>query len=628
MSWINRFTNLFRGTRVIRELDEEMAAHLEEAFAHGRSSTDARRAFGSPLQYRERSRDLRLLPWLDSLAADVVFGWRQLKRNRSASAAAILSLALAIGATTAAFRLVDAVLWRKLPVAEPDRLHFFVRTHLDREGHPDYSDDFSYPDYRRHRALIGDRADVMVIGDSFRVDISFAGTAETEKAYRQHVSGNVFGVFGLQPSAGRLLTPNDDVTPGAHPVAALSYDYWTRRFARDPSITGKTFRMGSVRYQIVGVGPKGFTGTRPGVVTDVFIPAIMNTEALDRPGWSWFQLWVRPKPGFTPEQVRQPLAASFAAELQEQLKRFDSDTPQQTIREHLSRGMQLLPAGSGASGLQKSYRQPLLILGVLVALVLMIACANTGNLLTAQATARSREMALRVSIGAGQWRLVQMVLVESVMLAAIASAAGMLFAWWSAPFVVSMLAPPTDPVRLVLDPDWRAIAFAVALTLGVALLFGLAPALRASAVKPMAALKGGSDPHNAPPSHAHPGRDPDGLLRPRAIRRWTLRFHIRPPQPPPTRLFARPRTPGSDRRHRPASSGPLATSPRCRIGGNVRLVPAERQYLDQHRTIRRQGTRLPAAIFPGRLSGIPRNHAHRPGRRPGLPRRRRAAEND
>src|SRR5262249_4421276 len=242
-----------------------------------------------------------------------------------------------------------------------------------------------------------------------------------EKAYRQHLSGNVFGIFGLQPAVGRLLTPNDDITPGAHPVAVLSYDYWTRRFARDPGVVGKTFRQGSVQYQIVGVAPKGFTCTRPGAISDIFIPAIMNTPALNSEGWSWFQLWVRPKPGITPEQIRHPLAASFAAELQERLKRFDSDTPQQTIRNHLAQTVELLPAGSGASDLQRSYRQPLLILGVLVALVLLIACANTGNLLTAQATARAREMALRVSIGAGQGRLIQMVLVESAMLAVIAS---------------------------------------------------------------------------------------------------------------------------------------------------------------------------------------------------------------
>jgi predicted permease len=317
-----------------------------------------------------------------------------------------------------------------------------------------------------------------------------------EKVYRQHISGNLFRIFGLQPAAGRLITANDDVTPGAHPVAVLSYDYWSRRFGRDPAIAGKTFRMGNQQYEIVGVAPKGFTGTHPGTISDMFTPSMMNTAALNSPGWSWFQIWVRPKPGYSLEQVRQPLHAAFTIELRERIKRFDADTPRKTIEAFLSQGIQLMPAASGASEVQKTYRRPLLILGVLVAMVLLIACANTGNLLIAQAAARAREMALRVSIGAGQWRLIQLVLVESALLAALASMTGLLLSWWSAPLVVSMLAPPDDPVRLVLNPDWRLIAFGVALTLAVTPLFGLAPALRASAVKPMSALKGGEDVHS------------------------------------------------------------------------------------------------------------------------------------
>ncbi len=145
MSWTGRFANLFRRDRLTAEIDEELASHLDEALAHGRPPADARRALGSPLHHRERSRDLRLIPWIESLAADAVFAWRQLRRNRAASGAAILSLALAIGATTAAFRLVDAVLWRKLPIADPDKLYYVVTTNIDREGRPDYREDYSYP---------------------------------------------------------------------------------------------------------------------------------------------------------------------------------------------------------------------------------------------------------------------------------------------------------------------------------------------------------------------------------------------------------------------------------------------------------------------------------------------------
>jgi len=223
---------------------------------------------------------------------------------------------------------------------------------------------------------------------------------------------------------------------------------------------------------------------------------MMNAQAIDSDGWSWFWIWLRPKTGVSPEEVRQRLQAAFAHEHQEHIKTFHSDTPKQIVDAYLSEKILLFPAASGASEMQKEYRRPLLILAVLVALVLLVACANVGNLLTAQAAARAREMALRVSIGAGQWRLVQLMLVESALLAIAASALGALFAWWSAPLVVSMLRMPDDPVRLILDAGWRDLWFSVALTLLVVLLFGLAPALRASAVKPMSALKGGEDPHS------------------------------------------------------------------------------------------------------------------------------------
>ncbi len=497
MSWMRRFANLFRQQRLNQELEEELASHVEEAMERGRSAAQARQAFGSALRFREQSRDIKLLPWLEALASDVTFGWRQLNKHRAVSAAAVLSLALATGATTAAFRLVDAVLLRTLPVTQPERLFYLAITNFtDRDGRPDYRDDYDYPTFRRYRQTVEDRADLMVVGMSYRQDATFGPGDEPEQVYRQFVSGNLFGVFGIQPALGRLITPNDDLKPGAHPVAVLSHYYWTRRFGRDPNVLGKTFRMGNDRYEIVGVAPNGFIGTEPGVVTDVFIPSMMNAQAINSPGWSWFRIWVRPKAGVTPEQVRQPLQAAVTLENHERVKNFASGTPKQTIDAALNQAVLLFPAAAGASDLQKEYRRPLLILAVLVALVLLVACANVGNLLTAQAAARGREMALRVSIGAGQWRLIQLVLVESALLATIASAAGALFAWWSAPFVVSMLAPPQRPVRLILDTDWRAALFSVALTVSITFLFGLAPALRASSVKPASALKGGEDPHS------------------------------------------------------------------------------------------------------------------------------------
>ncbi|HXR77442.1 MAG TPA: ADOP family duplicated permease [Bryobacteraceae bacterium] len=494
MSWIGRFTNLFRRDRLHEEIAEELASHIAEAVERGRSAGEVRKAFGNELLQRERSRDIKLVPWLDSLASDVVFGWRQLRKRPAVSTAAILSLALAIGATTAAFRLVDAVLLRTLPVAHPDRLFYLAVNYVDRDGQPDYRDDFDYPTFQKYREAVADRADLMVVGINARQDVVFGSAAEPERVYRQYISGNVFNVFSLQAALGRLIAPYDDLTTGGSPVAVLSYEYWTRRFARDPGVLGKTFRMGSDLFRIVGVAPRGFIGTEPGAVTDVFVPAMMNTEAIHSLGWSWFRIWMHPKPGFSAEQVRQLLQVFFLREHQERLKEFDSRTAKTAIKAFLNEKLLLLPAASGASDVKRQYRRPLLILAALVILVLLIACMNVGNLLAAQAAARAREMALRVSIGAGQWRLIQLVLMESTLLAAIASALGTFFASWSAPLVVSMLHVPEDPVRLVLNSGWRSLAFSVALTSLVALLFGLAPALRASGVKPISALKGGQEP--------------------------------------------------------------------------------------------------------------------------------------
>jgi predicted permease len=301
----------------------------------------------------------------------------------------------------------------------------------------------------------------------------------------------MFPTFGLQPALGRLFGPHDDMTPGAHPVAVLGYEYWSRRFARDTAVIGRTFVAGKQRYEIVGVAPRGFTGTEPGRLTDVYLPSTMNTAALEAHGWSWFRMWVRPKPGVVPDQIRQTLQNVLSEDRRVRIRSLPADTPQSQIDAYLSDRILLLPAGAGASGMQKTFRRPLFILAGLVALVLLIACTNVANLLIAQAMGRAREMALRISIGAGRRRLVQLVLVESALLAVLASAVGVLFAAWSAPFVVSLLAGPEDPVRLALDADWRAAAFGVVLAAVVTCLFGLAPAIRASSIRPVGALKGG-----------------------------------------------------------------------------------------------------------------------------------------
>jgi predicted permease len=494
MSLWSRIANILRDRKLSREIDEELQSHIEEAISQGRDPAQARRAFGSRLRLREESRDIRLVPWLDSLRADAVFGWRQLRKRKVTSAAAILSLALAVGACTSAFRLIDALLLRPLPVVQPERLHDLSRRGIGFDGKPQTFDGWAYPSFRLMRAAVKDQAELMAISYAERLDLTYKSDQEMEKACVQYVSGWMFGSFGLRPALGRLLTENDDLKPGAHPYAVLSYDYWARRFGQDPKAVGRTFRMGDDLYEIVGVGEEPFTGTEPGTVTDIFLPTMMHS-GVTRPDWTWLRTLARLKPGAAVEPVRAKLHATSRAFELDRAKGFTGMT-KESIDKFLDQTLLLEPAAAGASGLQQDYRRSLLALGVLVALVLLIACANVANLMTAQAAARAREMALRVSIGAGRWRLVQLVLVESAWLAFLAAAIGALFAWWSAPLVVRMINPPDNPARLFLPADWRVLGFGLALTLGVTFLFGLAPALRASSVKPASALKGGDDPHS------------------------------------------------------------------------------------------------------------------------------------
>ncbi|MGO8815939.1 MAG: ADOP family duplicated permease [Terriglobia bacterium] len=494
MSIWSRVANMFRGDRLNREIDEELQGHVEEALAEGREPAEARRALGSPLRLREESRDVRLVAWLDSLRADAIFGWRQLKKRKATSAAAILSLALGIGACTSAFRLIDALLLRPLPVSDPEELYALVRHATGPDGKPAVFDGWAYPDFALMRAAAKGQADLIAVSYSDRTDLTYGSDAEMEKAYRQYVSGWMFSDFGLRPAAGRLFIENDDLKPGAHPYAVLSYDYWTNRFGRDPKVIGRTFHIGNDLYEIIGVGPERFTGTEPGTVIDIFLPTMMHPGVL-RPDWTWMRTIARVKPGVAMEPLRAKLDATSRAFEAERAKGFGSMS-KEFMDAFLSQKVVLEPAAAGESDLQSDYRTSLAALAVLVALVLLIACANVANLMAAQSSARAREMALRVSIGAGRARLVQLVLVESGWLALLAAALGAAFAWWAAPVVVGTINPPENPARLYLPADWRVVLFGLVLTVGVMLLFGLAPALRASDVKPVSALKGGEDPHS------------------------------------------------------------------------------------------------------------------------------------
>jgi predicted permease len=497
MSVWSRVVNVFRSDRLNREIDEELQSHIDEAIASGRDPREARRAFGSPLRAREAGHSVRAAGWLQSLVSDIKFGWRQLWRNKIASAAAVLSLALGIGSCVAAFRLIDALLWRPLPITNSSKLYVLNRKMVGLYGKPVEDGYWSTPDFKLMRDAVKDQADLIAVSGADRTDITWSSDDDIEKANVAYISGNMFPLFGLQPALGRLLTPADDRGPGLYPYAVLSWDYWNHRFARDPHVLGRSLHIGDQTFEIIGVGPSNFAGTEKGTVTDIFLPLSLNGMATeDRADWHRVFLMLKPGvPASTLESMRLHLTAvnhtfgtacstCYRGETKASIERF------------LNQTLVLNPGGAGISDLQKEYRRLLGALGLMVALVLLIACVNVSNMMTAQAAARAHEMALRISIGAGRRRLVQLILVQSALLSLLSAGLGALFATWSAPFVLGLVNPPDNPARLDLPTDWRVLLFGLGLMIAIVLLLGLLPALRASSVRPVAALKGGQDPHS------------------------------------------------------------------------------------------------------------------------------------
>ncbi|HEY3705801.1 MAG TPA: ABC transporter permease [Terracidiphilus sp.] len=500
MSLWSRVLNAMRGERLNREIEEELQAHIEEAIASGRDPREARRSFGSMLRRREASHSIRAAGWLEAILADIRFGWRQLGRNKVTSAAAVLSLAVGIGSCVAAFRLIDALLWRPLPISNSSNLYVLSRKMIGLYGRPVEDGHWATPEFKLMHDAVKEQGDLIAISDADRTDVTWAmdGSDEVEKAHVAYVSGNLFPVFGLEPALGRLLTPADDRGPGAEPYAVLSWDYWSHRFGRDPHVLGGSVHIGDQAFEIIGVGPRNFSGTEKGTVTDVFLPLSMNKSA-SQESMTWHRVFLMLKPGVKQATAIEPLRQHLSAinhAFQVSCSSCFHGATQRDIDRFLNQQLVISSAGAGVSDLQKDYRRYLGILGLLAALILFIACLNVANLMTAQASARAQEMALRISIGAGRRRLIQLILSQSALLAVLASLFGAMFAAWSAPFVLSLVNPPDNPARLALPADWRVLLFGFGLIVLVVLLFGLLPALRASAVRPVAALKGGEDPHS------------------------------------------------------------------------------------------------------------------------------------
>ena len=500
MSMWSRMTNVFRSGRVQRELDEELQFHLaertRELIAGGMSPTaaarEAARRLGSPLRLREESLDVKLAPWLDSLARDVRLGLRMLRRSGAVTAAAVVSLSLALGACVAAFALVDALILRPLPVRQPEQL-IYVAFATDAPERPE-ADTFNDPLFLTLRDAGRAHVDLFAMSTQVIRPVTFAGTQEKEPLRTQYVSGDAFDRLGVSPVAGRLLGPSDDLQPGAHPVAVISHAFWARRFGGDRAIVGGWFTLEGRPFQIVGVAAPQFPGVEPGRPTDVWMPyAMYNPRAFGNAQFNWFRVFGRLKDTARRDQAYAVLQAAFTNFRRDRVGMLGpgpNRSPEEVAR-YVGAPLFLRSAVNGPSPLRREFERPLWILASIAALVLLIAGSNVANLFLARTAAREREMALRLSIGAGRGRLIQQLLVESALVAGAACVLGLVVAAVAAPAVVGMLAPAADRVSLDLRVDWRVVTVAGVLTMLTTAVFGIAPAVRASGVAPLTALNRG-----------------------------------------------------------------------------------------------------------------------------------------
>jgi predicted permease len=500
MSWWSRLSNVFRAGRVEHELDEELQFHVEERIREQMASGMTREAaaaqvarrFGNPLRWREQSRDVKIMPWFDSIVRDVRLGLRMLQKNAVVTTAAVVSLSLSLGACVAAFSLVDALILKVLPVRQPGQLIYLAFATPEPER-PE-ADTFNDPLFVRLRDAARGHVDLFAMSTQVLRPAKFADAGgEKEQVRTQYVSGDAFDRLGVGAVAGRLISGQDDSEPGAHPVAVVSHGYWMRRFGGDPAIVGRWFALEERQLQIVGVAEPRFTGIEPGRPTDMWLPyAMYNTRAFGNHQFSWFRVIGRVQPNVRLEQAQSVLQAAFTNFRREYApKTFGPTQSPESVRRFIETPLYVRSAANGPSPLRRQFERSLWILASIAALVLLIAGSNVANLFLARTAAREREMALRLSIGAGRGRLIQQLLVESAIVAGAACLFGLLFASVASPAVVSMLAPTDDPVSLDLRLNWRLIGFAGGLTLLTTALFGVVPALRASGVAPIAALKTG-----------------------------------------------------------------------------------------------------------------------------------------
>src|SRR6266702_1787002 len=480
----HRLRSLFRRARQDRELDAEMSAHLElaieENLERGLSPAEARRQalvrFGGPQQVKESHREARGLPLLETLLQDFRFALRMLRRSPGFALVAIFCLTLGIGANAAVFSWMEGLLCRAYPaVAHEERLLALTgMAQVDRIA-------LSWPDFldlQRNCKLF----DAFFVSKIMGTTLSLGDRAQV--ATGSIVSSNYFPALGVRPILGRAFEPNEDVGRGAHPVTVISYQLWKERFAGAPQIIGKTQRMNGVLHTIIGVAPEGFYGTFVGWAMKFWVPASMEDtfEAggykLEDRGERWIEAYGRLKPGVTLEQAQQEVSAVA--------KRLETDYP----ATNRGRGVKLWPLWQTPFNNAGTLLPTLGIMLVVVVFVLLIACANVGNLLLVRSFARRHEITVRLTIGAGRGRLFKQLLTEGLILSVFGAAGGLLVAHWCRHALV-LLFPARGGVAMHLpgEIDWRVLALSAGVCLITTLLLGLVPAMQTGKIDLAGALK-------------------------------------------------------------------------------------------------------------------------------------------
>src|SRR5262245_11189239 len=427
----------------------------------------------------------------DEMFQDLRFGMRMLLKSKALTAVAVVSLALGIGANTAIFSMIDALLLRVLPVTNPQELVLFNATGQSQE------ETFPYPLYQQFRDQNRSFSGVIAAAGANRMRMTVGGSeggAPVESARGQMVSGNFFSVLGVNAALGRTLIEEDDRAGSAQAVAVISYGFWQRRFGGNPAAVGQQITLDDKLFTIIGVAPPKFFGIEVGDNTELWFTLQMaDSGALsNRYGW-WLVVMGRLRPEANAAQARAELDVIFQRELADQAQHYsirpEIKWTETERRAFLDRRIELQPGNTGWTPLRPLFKRPLFILMTIVGLVLLIACANVANLLLARAAARRKEIAVRMAIGAGHFRLIRQLLTESLMLTFLGGALGLLIAHWGSRIFLTFLPQDRGPIEIDLTLNARVLGFTLVVSLLTGVLAGLAPALRATRLDLSSSLK-------------------------------------------------------------------------------------------------------------------------------------------